>query len=204
MKLAVLLFPLAAALELNLPQLRAIQSKYADKAGPPRTEPTIPTAMIKPLASSLVSVAETFPKVLPFTHAAMDFLVEEQRLALAKTGKVPAAPASVMVADTMLDESPRTKISTESPAEMLRTTFAFAAEQLANLISARFQLLVINLRLALRAKRVEAMDAMQQKIATFQNTPALLVREAEQFVTQKRQELTAMSGIASSLPQKSA
>lgn len=168
-----LYFGASVALNLRLPMA---SSPVKPQIATPRQEPSPfapPLLLIKPLASTLLVVAETFPSTLPFTHMAMDFLIEEQRIALERKGLAPSpsveattavqmAPTAGSVAATPLD-TPQDRLTSEDWGKLLSSTFAYATEALVTLMATRLELLLINLRLLMRAKRLAAMAAIREE-----------------------------------------
>ena len=155
---------------------------------------TLPPSLVKPLASGVLVTAETFPKLLPFAHMAMDFLVESQGVTSAAKSQVAKAALAASPSPVSVLEPPK---MSEDWGQMLSSTFAFAAQALVTLLAARLELLMINLRLALRARRLMAMEAMQQKVATVSSAPMRFMNELQEFTAQKRREFEgAFNGVA--------
>lgn len=134
-----------------------------------------PPALVKPLASVLVTTAKTFPATLPVTHAAMDWLLTEQSIAskqMAVASPEPVATAAPVAAPPAREEW----------QDKIRRAFSIAGEALVGLLAARLELAFISVRIAIRTRQREALAQMQETLDRVLGAPARIVDTAQSKV----------------------
>jgi len=165
-----------------------------------QTEFKPPRFLFKPMATSLVATASKFPVTLPLAHAAMDWLVAEQQAQRTTTSRVTVAtqaqaPAATPVAVATQAVAPP-PVPRKPWNQVIVDTFVFAGEALVTLLATRVQLAVINLRLALRARRQEAIDSLASTIESIKKAPTRFSDEVQAKVESTTKQVEAKISMA--------